>query len=97
MQQPVADIMALIEERLLRRAEVERITALGTSTLYRRVREGSFPAPVQIGGGAVRWRQTEVSAWLAQLRPPAVAFAPMAPTMDVQVARRRRGRPPKAA
>lgn len=52
-------------ERLLTRAEVEARTKLSRSTLYRKMREGTFPVPLQIGARAVRWPEAEVSAWIA--------------------------------
>ena len=50
--------------RLLRRAEVESITGLSRSALYRAMRAGTFPIPVSVGGHAVRWRSNEVVAWV---------------------------------
>jgi prophage regulatory protein len=35
--------------------EVVRMTALSRSTVYRRISEGRFPAPVSLGGRASRW------------------------------------------
>ena len=59
---------------LTRRQVQERIGGVGTSTLYRWVREGSFPAPLKIGGKSVRWCDREVEAWLAS-RPRAQTAA----------------------
>lgn len=38
----------------LRLAEVEREVGLGRPTIYRRMREGTFPLARQLGGGSVR-------------------------------------------
>ena len=63
-------------DRLLRLSEVRTRTALGRSTIYRKMRDGSFPKPLKIGARAVRWRESEIEAWLAALpratgdRPP---------------------------
>ena len=57
-------------ERLIRRPEVQQLTGLPVSTLYRLVKVGSFPSPVKIGGRAVAWRAGEVADWLAD-RPAA--------------------------
>ena len=54
-----------IADRLLRRPEVENIVGLKTSTLYKMVRTGGFPPPVKITAGAVRWRLSEINAWIA--------------------------------
>lgn len=53
-------------ETLLRRRDVERITALSRSTIYSRMQQGTFPEPIRIGGRAVRWRQSDVNHWLQQ-------------------------------
>jgi prophage regulatory protein len=50
----------------LRLATVKARTGLSRSTLYRRVAEGSFPAPVGLGGRSVGWLDTEVDDWVAQ-------------------------------
>jgi len=33
------------------------------ATLYRRIREGQFPAPVRIGPGVSAWRVADLEAW----------------------------------
>ncbi|WP_338661743.1 AlpA family phage regulatory protein [Pararoseomonas sp. SCSIO 73927] len=48
---------------LIRIGEVEKQTGLGRSSIYRRIREGSFPEALNVGGGQVRWRQSEVKGW----------------------------------
>jgi len=50
--------------RLLRRPAVEALTGLSRSGIYDRIREGKFPAPVSLGGSAVAWVESEVSAWI---------------------------------
>lgn len=57
-------------DRLLRRQEVEARTARSRTSIYRMMREGSFPTPIKISTRAVRWRQSELEAWLAD-RPRA--------------------------
>ncbi len=51
-------------DRMLRRGEVERITALSKSTLYRMIARGDFPAPMRLGCRAVGWRASVVANWL---------------------------------
>ena len=36
--------------------DVMRITALSRSTIYRRIAEGRFPAPIHLGGRASAWQ-----------------------------------------
>ncbi|TRO94323.1 AlpA family transcriptional regulator [Glycocaulis profundi] len=50
--------------RLLRLNEVLERVRLGRSTLYARIAEKSFPAPVKVGGNAVAWPEGEVNAWI---------------------------------
>jgi prophage regulatory protein len=50
--------------RLLRRAEVERLTGLSRSTLYSWMKEGRFPQPVRLGERIVAWRESDVIEWL---------------------------------
>jgi len=57
-------------ERLLRRREVERLVGMSRSTIYQKVGEGTFPAPVKIGSHAVRWRESNVRRWIAELGMP---------------------------
>ena len=64
-------------DRLLRLSEVRTRTALGRSTIYRKMRDGAFPEPLKIGARAVRWRESEVEAWLVA-RPRATGDRPPA-------------------
>jgi len=52
-----------MSDRYLRRSEVERSTGLSRSTIYRRINEGSFPAPYNLGGSCVRWREQDLVEW----------------------------------
>jgi len=49
---------------ILRLPAVKARTGLSRSTIYLRVSEGRFPAPVSLGGRAVGWIEAEVSEWL---------------------------------
>ena len=49
--------------RFLRLPEVRDITGLKKSSIYARIAEGSFPAPVPLGGRAVGWIEEEVIQW----------------------------------
>ena len=52
-------------ERLLRREEVEELTGLSCSAIYRMMRAGEFPLPIKIGPRAVRWPKSELDNFLA--------------------------------
>ena len=49
----------MLQDCLLTRAEVEARTKLSRSTLYCKMREGTFPVPLLIGARAVRWRESD--------------------------------------
>ena len=55
---------------LLHRQEVEERCQLSRSTLYRMMREGALPEPIEVGAGAVRWPELEIEVWLSD-RPRA--------------------------
>ena len=57
-------------DRLLRRRDVESITGLGRSSIYRLMQEGEFPQRVKVGPFAVRWRASDIAAWV-ESRPMA--------------------------
>jgi len=51
--------------RLIRRAEVEKLTSLSRSTIYLWMSEDRFPKPVLLGARNVAWRLSDVLAWIA--------------------------------
>ena len=61
----------LVDEKHLRRSEVEDLTGLSRSSIYRLMSTGDFPKPSRLTGKAVRWRLSEISAWLAERAPVA--------------------------
>ncbi|MPW04854.1 AlpA family phage regulatory protein [Paraburkholderia sp. CNPSo 3155] len=62
-------------ERLVRLPEVRARTGLKTTTIYRRMNEGTFPRPVPIGGSRVAWLESQVDAWIAARIAEAEAIA----------------------
>lgn len=51
---------------IVRRPEVERLTGLSRSTIYRLMAAGEFPKPVKLTGKAVGWQLSAIAEWLAQ-------------------------------
>jgi prophage regulatory protein len=45
---------------LMRRKQVELQSGNSRSTIYLRIAQGTFPAPIQLGARAVAWPQREV-------------------------------------
>ena len=54
-------------DRLLTVQEVQAQTTLHPATIYRRIGKGTFPAPLRLGEQTVRWRQSDVDRWIADL------------------------------
>ncbi|MGC2459209.1 MAG: AlpA family transcriptional regulator [Gallionellaceae bacterium] len=50
---------------LIRRKEVERLTALSRSRLYALMAEDAFPKPIRLGAMSVAWLEIEVREWIA--------------------------------
>ncbi len=59
-----AEDSAIVAPAFFRIADVLRITALSRATLYRRISDGKFPAPVHLGGRACGWSPTALQAWI---------------------------------
>jgi prophage regulatory protein len=52
-------------DRFMRRPEVQRISGLSRSSLYRATARKEFPESIQISTNAVAWVASEVDAWVA--------------------------------
>lgn len=55
-------------QRMLARHEVERVTGLSCTSLYRYMHAGTFPKPVKLsaGGQRVGWPESEIQTWIAE-------------------------------
>ena len=51
-----------MNNRMLRPPEVMERTGLSRTTIWRRVRAGTFPAPVQLGENSIGWPASEITA-----------------------------------
>jgi prophage regulatory protein len=49
--------------QLWKLSEVTRATSLGRSTIYRKISEGTFPAPLKLSEGCVRWDAADLQTW----------------------------------
>lgn len=58
-------------DRLLRRRQVEEMTGLSRSSIYRLMRTQEFPVAVKVGPAAVRWKESDITSWL-ESRPLAM-------------------------
>jgi prophage regulatory protein len=55
------------EDGLLAKPAILELTSFSDTTLWRRVRDGSFPAPVRISANRIAWRRRDVAAWVQSL------------------------------
>jgi len=54
-------------DRLLKMAEVIERVSISPAGLYLKMNAGTFPKAVRLGPNCVRWRLSEVNAWIAEL------------------------------
>ena len=57
----------LTPDRLLAKRQVEERTSLDITTIYRKMKAGTFPQPVRVGRRRVAWRESDIAAWQAAL------------------------------
>lgn len=50
---------------LLRLREACALSRRSKASIYRGVRDGTFPAPVALGENAVAWHRAEIEEWVA--------------------------------
>ena len=50
---------------ILRLSDVKARTGLARSTIYDRIKTGSFPAQVSLGARAVGWLESDIEAWIS--------------------------------
>jgi prophage regulatory protein len=62
-----APTAALRADRLLNKWAVEKQTSLDITTIYRKMKAGTFPQPVRVGKRRVAWRESDIAAWQAGL------------------------------
>lgn len=73
-----------MSQRLLRLPEVIRRVGYSRPSIYRKIDRTEFPAPVQLGGRAVAWLESEIDAWIesrvkARQIDSAIASSPKPP------------------
>jgi prophage regulatory protein len=55
----------MTQPRVLRRRAVEAMTGLSRSTIYARMKIGTFPTAIRLGGRSVGWLAEEIEEWIA--------------------------------
>jgi prophage regulatory protein len=53
-----------MQHTILRLPEVKQRTGLSRSSIYLRISNKEFPAPISLGGRAVGWLKEEIDGWL---------------------------------
>ncbi len=53
--------------RFLRMKEVKRLSGLSECTIYRKIKDGSFPKQVSLGANSVGWLESEILHWKTEL------------------------------
>jgi len=48
------------------RQQVEKLFQVSRPTLYRWIKQGKFPKQVQLGANMVRWRVSDIEAWIEE-------------------------------
>lgn len=54
------------DDRLLTMRELGPLVPYHKVTIYKMIREGTFPKPIRLGPNRVAWPRSEVVAWIAE-------------------------------
>jgi len=52
-------------DRIIRFDTVRARTGLSRSTIYRKIKEGTFPAQMKISTNGAEWRESDINRWVA--------------------------------
>jgi len=55
-----------MSHKIVRLPTVKDLTGLSRSTIYLRISNNEFPAPISLGGRAVGWVEADINNWLAE-------------------------------
>ena len=69
--------------KIIRSAEVRSRTGKSRTQLWRDVRAGLFPAPVELGVNSIGWFEDEVEAWIESRPRRGPGFVPAEPATAV--------------
>lgn len=62
--------IALPETGFVRQSQLLVFVPFSKSTLWRRVDDGTFPAPVKLSSNVTAWRAEDVRRWMADVVQP---------------------------
>jgi len=52
-------------DRIIRFDTVRSRTGLSRSTIYRKIKEGTFPAQLKISTNGAGWKESDINRWVA--------------------------------
>ena len=52
-------------DRIIRMETVRARTGLSRSTIYRKIKEGTFPPQLRISSHGAGWRESDINSWVA--------------------------------
>lgn len=52
-------------DQIYPRKKTSEVVGLSPRTIYREIKAGRFPKPVQLSSRRVGWRESDITAWLA--------------------------------
>lgn len=55
-------------KRFLRLPTVIGLVGIGRTTIYQRIKDGTFPQPVQLGPRCVAWEESAIAKWQEGLK-----------------------------
>ena len=76
-------------DRFVNRRQVAEMLSVSERTTRRLVEKGELPAPVRVGGHAVRWSEAAVRDYMARLSKACAKPAPQSPQADASAATNR--------
>ena len=53
-----------LDESYKTRQELEKLFKVSRATIYRWVNSGQFPKPIHLGANMVRWKASDIGAWV---------------------------------
>ena len=55
-----------LHHQLLRRTQVQELTGLSKTSIYKRMNEGNFPQSIALSPKPIRWVRGEVIKWIEE-------------------------------
>ena len=73
---------------ILRLPQVKARTGLSRTSIYLRVKAGTFPAPISLGDRAVGWLDSSIDRWITERPAAGIGPAPT-PAITARAAQRK--------